>query len=72
MRIVCASDMWRRTAQHRETLVELEPSPARVRIDGGRVHVAWNVRLDVRESISLWLTVTPSGVGGGEAEATAA
>jgi glycogen debranching enzyme len=39
--------------QHRETLVELEPSPARVRIDGGRVHVAWDVRLDVRESISL-------------------
>ena len=32
--------------QHRETLVELEPSPARVRIDGGRVHVAWDVRLD--------------------------
>jgi glycogen debranching enzyme len=58
--------------EHRETLVELEPSPARVRIDGERVHVAWDIRLDVRESISLWITVTPSGVGGGEAEATAA
>jgi len=58
--------------EHRETLVELEPSPARVRVDGGRVHVAWNVRLDVRESISLWITVTPSGQGAGEAEPTAA
>jgi hypothetical protein len=39
--------------QHRETLVELEPSPARVTIDGGRVRVAWDVGLDARESISL-------------------
>ena len=58
--------------EHRETLVELEPSPARVRIDGGRVHVAWDVRLDVRDSISLWITVTPSGLGAGYAEPTAA
>ena len=34
--------------EHRDTLVELEPSPARVRIDGQRVRVAWDVRLDVR------------------------
>ena len=39
--------------ERRETLVELEPSPARVRIDGGRVHVAWDVELDAREAISL-------------------
>ncbi|MGO9497841.1 MAG: glycogen debranching N-terminal domain-containing protein [Solirubrobacteraceae bacterium] len=58
--------------EHRETLVELEPSPAHVRVDGGRVHVAWNVRLDVRESISLWITVTPSCLGGADAEPTAA
>ncbi len=58
--------------EHRETLVELEPSPTRVRIDGDRVHVEWDVRLDVRESISLWITVTPSGVGGGRAEPAAA
>jgi glycogen debranching enzyme len=58
--------------EHRETLVELEPSPARVRIDGERIHVAWDVRLDLRESISLWITVTPTGVGAGEAEPTAA
>ena len=58
--------------QHRETLVELEPSPARVTIDGGRVRVAWDVRLDVRESISLWITVTPAGVEVGDAEPTAA
>ena len=58
--------------QHRETLVELEPSPARVRIDGGGVRVAWDVRLDARESISLWITVTPTGVEVGDAEPTAA
>jgi glycogen debranching enzyme len=58
--------------QHRETLIELEPSPARVRIDGERVHVAWDVRLQARETMSLWITVTPTGVGAGEAEATAA
>jgi glycogen debranching enzyme len=58
--------------EQRETLVELEPLPARVRIDGSRVHVAWDVRLDARESILLWITVTPTGVGGGEAEPTAA
>jgi glycogen debranching enzyme len=60
--------------EERETLVELEPSPARVRIDGDRVHVEWDVRLDVRESISLWITVTPTGatgIGGGKAEPTA-
>ena len=50
--------------EHRETLVELEPWPARVRIDGARVRVAWDVRLESRESISLWITVTPTGVGG--------
>jgi glycogen debranching enzyme len=58
--------------EHRETLVALEPSPARVRIDGGRVRVAWDVRLESRESISLWITVTPNGFEGGEAEPTAA
>ena len=58
--------------EHRETLVELEPSPARVSIDGGRVHVTWNVRLDVRESMSLWIMVAPTGVEAGEAETTAA
>jgi glycogen debranching enzyme len=45
--------------QHRQTLVELEPSPARVRIDDGRVHVAWDVRLDAGEAISLLITVLP-------------
>ena len=55
-----------------ETLVELEPSPARVRIDGGRVRVAWDVQLAARESVSLWITVTPAGDGGGTAEPAAA
>jgi glycogen debranching enzyme len=58
--------------EHRDTLVELEPAPARVSIDGGRVRVAWDVRLDARESISVWLTVTPGGVGGRDAEPRAA
>ena len=47
--------------ERRETLVELEPSPARVRIDqGGRVHVAWDVELDAGEAISLLITVLPA------------
>ncbi len=58
--------------EHRETLVELEPWPARVRIDDGRVGVAWDVRLEARESVSLWITVTPTGVEGGAAAPTAA
>ncbi len=58
--------------EHRETLVELEPAPTRVRIDGQRVRVVWDVRLESRESISLWITVTPTGVEAGEAEPTAA
>ena len=57
--------------EHRETLVELEPSPTRVRIDGGRVRVVWDVRLESRESTSLWVTVTPTGVEGGDAEPSA-
>jgi len=58
--------------QHRQTLVELEPSPDRVKIDDGRVRVAWDVRLDSHESISLWITVTPTGGAVGDAEPTAA
>jgi glycogen debranching enzyme len=57
--------------QHRETLVQLEPSPARVTIDGGRVRVAWDIRLDARESISIWITVNPTGVEVGDGEVTA-
>ncbi len=55
----------------RETLVELEPPPARVRIDGGRVRVAWDVRLDAGEAISLSITVIPGGGGDGRAKPTA-
>jgi glycogen debranching enzyme len=58
--------------QHRQTLVELEPSPDRVKIDDGRVRVAWDVRLDSHESISLCITVTPTGGAVGDAEPTAA
>jgi glycogen debranching enzyme len=47
--------------ERRETLVELEPAPPRVRIDqGGRVHVAWDVDLDAGEAISLMITVLPA------------
>ena len=49
--------------QRRETLVELEPSPARVRIDEGRVYVAWDVRLDAGEAIALLITVLPARGG---------
>ena len=45
--------------QCRETLVELSPSPLRVRIDEDRVQVAWNVRLDAGEAIEMQLTVFP-------------
>ena len=46
--------------QRRETLVELEPSPADVRIEGGRVHVAWEVELGTGEAFSLLITVLPA------------
>ena len=46
--------------QRRETLVELEPSPARVSIADGRVHVAWDVGLGAGEAFSLLITVLPA------------
>ncbi len=58
--------------EHRQTLVELEPSPSRVRIDEDRARVSWDVRLEAHESISLWITVTPAGEGGVAAEPSAA
>lgn len=58
--------------EHRETQVELQPAPARVSIDDARAEVAWDIRLDPRESISLWITVTPGGKRSGEAEPSAA
>ena len=45
--------------QRRETHIDLSPSPLRVRIDGNRVHVAWDVRLDAGQAIELQLTVLP-------------
>ena len=45
--------------RRRETLVDLSPTPGRVRIDGNRVHVAWDLRLDAGEAIELQLTVLP-------------
>ena len=45
--------------QRRESLVELSPPPASVRIDGERVFVTWDLRLDIGESIDLQLTVFP-------------
>jgi glycogen debranching enzyme len=49
--------------QRRETLVELEPSPARVHLDKGRVHVAWDVELGTGEAFSLLITVLPARDG---------
>jgi glycogen debranching enzyme len=45
--------------RRRETLVDLSPTPGRVRIDGNRVHVAWDLRLGAGEAIELQLTVLP-------------
>jgi glycogen debranching enzyme len=45
--------------RRRETLIDLSPSPLRVRTDGNRAHVAWDVRLDAGEAIELQLTVVP-------------
>lgn len=58
--------------EHRHTLVRLEPTPTRVAVEDGRVRVAWDVRLEPRESISLWITATPKVVEGGMAEPSAA
>ena len=49
--------------QRRETLVELEPSPARARIDDTRVHVAWDVELGAGKAFSLLITVLPARDG---------
>jgi glycogen debranching enzyme len=49
--------------QRRETLVELEPLPARVRVDERRVHVAWDVELGTGEAFSLLITVLPARDG---------
>jgi glycogen debranching enzyme len=49
--------------QRRETLVELEPLPARVRVDDERAHVAWDVQLQAGEAVSLLITVAPARDG---------
>ncbi len=57
--------------QRRETLVELEPSPARVSVDQGRVHVAWEVELGTGEAFSLLITVLAARDGRRRAGPTA-
>jgi len=52
-----------RDDQRRETLIELKPSPARVIIDRGRVHVAWEMELGTGEAFSLLITVLPARDG---------
>ena len=49
--------------QRRETLVEFSPLASRVRVDGGRAVVAWDVQLDAGEATSLLITVLPAGSG---------
>jgi glycogen debranching enzyme len=53
--------------RRRETLVEFVPAPARVRIDDGRVHVAWDVQLGAGEALALQMNVLPCGNGRGGA-----
>jgi glycogen debranching enzyme len=43
--------------QRRETIVELEPPPARVRINNNRAYVAWDVELVSGQAFSLLITV---------------
>jgi glycogen debranching enzyme len=56
--------------QRRETHVELGPSPARLKVDDGRVLVAWDVQLEAGEAISLLITVLPASRGRRHAEPT--
>ena len=49
--------------QRRETLVEFSPLPSRLRIDGGRAIVAWDVQLDAGEATELLITVLPARSG---------
>ena len=49
--------------RRRETLVDLSPSPLRVRIDGDRVQVAWDVRLAAGEAVELQLTALAAARG---------
>jgi glycogen debranching enzyme len=56
--------------ERRETLVELSPSPARVKVDDERVHVTWDVQLDTGQAISLLITVLPARRGRRRAEPT--
>ncbi len=52
--------------QRRETRVELEPIPGRVRIDERRVQVGWDLTLDAGEAVSLLITVIPGSGGGAD------
>jgi glycogen debranching enzyme len=56
--------------QLRETRVDVSPSPQRVLVDGDRVHVAWDVRLEAGEAMELQLTVLPVLHGRRPAEPT--
>ena len=49
--------------QRRETLVEFSPLPSRLRIDGRRAIVAWDVQLDAGEATELLITVLPARSG---------
>jgi glycogen debranching enzyme len=45
--------------ERRETLVEFDTTPTRVRVDDQRVHAAWELELDAGEAVSLLITVSP-------------
>ena len=39
--------------ERRETFVELTPPPARIETVGQRIHVAWDVELELGEAVTL-------------------
>ena len=56
--------------QRRETLVEFSPLPSRVRLDGGRAVMAWDVQLAAGEATELLITVLPVGGDSGRIRPT--
>ena len=55
--------------ERRETLVELTPAPAEMRIDGARVGVVWDLDLDPGAAAMFQITVTPRSPGSSDSMA---
>jgi glycogen debranching enzyme len=55
----------------RETLVEFEPAPERLRTDGGRARVAWDLKLAPGQAASMLVTALPTESGANREALTA-